>query len=394
MNFAELIAPASIEDFFAHYWEKTFLHGPRLKREFANYFSTRDIERWVRSTRDGFFFVLYPEGDTVRIESFDAEAVVPSAVSDNCKKGFAQILKKVSDWHPLQGLVGHLEGFFHAKVGVNVFLTPAGARSHPTYTCNDNILVIQLEGEEVWELRELTLLQLELQEKGHLEFPDEWRDRNRNPVLGEVRLRPGEVLYIPRGMPHFAKAPETDIGLHLRIYISPLTWVDFFKTAVEHAAIHFPNMRRSLPPGFVESDELGALMANDFRALMDEFQNVPFERVLSTARRNRVALQGFPPSDFVGARTEPEEISPISEVERKPDVLCTVEEVLDAARRPKSSLFFGNHQINGPPGLRRAFEFVRDHKSFRVSEIPGLDEKGQLILVRRLFGEGLLRFRG
>jgi hypothetical protein len=80
-----------------------------------------------------------------------------------------------------------------------------------------------------------------------------------------------------------------------------------------------------------------------------------------------------------------------SEVERRPDVLCTVEELFDAERNRKSTIFFGDGRLNGPPHLHRALEFIRDHNRFRVSEIPGLDEKGKLMLVRRLIAEGLLR---
>jgi hypothetical protein len=35
--------------------------------------------------------------------------------------------------------------------------------------------------------------------------------------------------------------------------------------------------------------------------------------------------------------------------------------------------------------------FIRDHARFQVFQVPGLDEKSQLTLVRRLINEGLLR---
>lgn len=30
----------------------------------------------------------------------------------------------------------------------------------------------------------------------------------------------------------------------------------------------------------------------------------------------------------------------------------------------------GNEQVTGPTHLRRAFEFIRDHERFRVSDLP------------------------
>lgn len=392
LKFEELIAPVSIEQFFSENWEKSPLHNTSNDpRRFESLFSYRDIERWVHSTRHGFFFVLHPDGDTVRIQSHQADAVAPGVVSTHFKNGLAQIMKRVNDWPSLQDFVGHLKASFLAQVEVNIFWTPPGARSHPTYTCNDNIFVLQLEGEEVWELRELTVVQLDLPEKEHLEFSEPWINRHEHPVVEEVRLRPGDMLYVPRGMPHRALSPENGMGLHLRVYVNTLTWVDFFKMAVERAAIDSQDLRRSLPYGFVEDDTLRNSMESHFRQLMSTFQETPFNDVLSVARRNRVAHQGFPSSEVSGHLTEPNELTLNSEVERKAGVLCTVEDVLDGSGNPKSSIFFGGHQVNGPPGLRRGFEFIRDQARFRISEIPGLDEKSQLVLARRLVGEGLLR---
>lgn len=394
-KFEELIAPVSIEEFFSEYWERQPLRNRSARASaFGDLFSHRDLERWAHSTRNGFFFVLHPDGDGVRIRSYQADAVAPNAVSENFESGLAQIMKQVRDWPSLQGFVKDLEEFFLAKVEVNIFLTPRGARSHPTYTCNEDIFVLQLAGEEVWELRELTLNQLDLDQKEHLEFSDEWLGRHQSPVVEELRLRPGEMLYIPRGMPHHARSPEEGTGLHLRVYVKTLTWVDFFKMAVERTAVGSRGLRRSLPPGFLANDALRDSMENDFRQLMAELQETPFEEVLSVARRNRVAHQGFPPTDSLGTRADPEVLAPDSEVERRPGVLCTVENVLDSERQPKVALFFGDRQVKGPPGLRRGFEFIRDRKSFRISEIPGLDEESRLVLGRRLVREGLLRSPG
>lgn len=388
--FADLIAPTSTEEFFADYWEKTFLHILQPPGRFDGCFSLRDIDRWTHSTRSGVVFVLLPAGDEVRLEVHQADALAPGAVLGNFSRGHAQILKKLADWPSLQGLVHHLGKVFHASIDVNAFLTPAGARTYPTYTANNDILVLQLEGVEAWRLHEFSVLQLDLSQKKHLEFPGEWHRRTESPVLAEVRLRPGDVLFIPRGMPHSATSPE-GTGLHLRIYITPLFWMDFLKFAAEHAAVRSQALQRSLPPGFVESQPISDRMRSTFHEVMEEFRKVSFDEVLAAVKRNRVAHQGFPPVAHFDALAGAEALTVDSEVERRPDVLCTVAEVLDAAGNRRSSLYFGEEQVSGPPHLRQALEFVRDRSRFRVSEIPGLDEKGQVVLARRLVVEGLLR---
>ncbi len=389
-SFADLIAPTSTKEFFTDYWETTFLHVRHASGRFARYFSLRDIDAWVSSTRSGVVFVLLPKDEGVRVDIHQAQDLTPGAVLGNFRRGFAQILKRLADWPSLQGLVHHLGRVFHAKVQVNAFLTPAGARTHPTYTANDDILILQLEGEAVWRLHEITVLQLDLSQKRNLEFPAEWQRRTETPVLAEVRLRPGDLLFIPRGMPHFATTPDRT-SLHLSIYITPLFWVDFLKLAAEYAALHSQDLRRALPPGFVDNEQICDRMRSTFQQVMEVFQEVSFDGVLAAVKRNRVALQGFPCDGRFDALAGAAGLAVDSEVERRADVLCTVEEVFDAEGSRKSTIFFGDGRLSGPPHMLRALEFIRDHNRFRVSEIPGLDAKGRLVLARRLIAEGLLR---
>ncbi|HEV7504590.1 MAG TPA: cupin domain-containing protein [Thermoanaerobaculia bacterium] len=388
-SFADLIAPTSTEVFFADYWETTFLHVHNAPGRFARYFSLRDIDTWVSSTRSGVVFVLLPKDEGIRFDIHQAQDLTPGDVLGNFRRGCAQILKRLADWPSLQGLVHHLGRVFHADVQVNAFLTPAGARTLPTYTANDDIFVLQLKGEAVWRLHELTVLQLDLSQKRNLEFPAEWQRRTEASVLAEVRLRPGDLLFIPRGMPHFVTPPDRT-SLHLSLYITPLFWTDFLKLASEYAAVHFQELRRALPPGFVDSDEICDRMRSTFQQVMGVFQEVSFDGVLAAAKRNRVALQGFPCDSQFDAPAGTEGLTVDSEVERRQDVLCTVEEVFDAERNRKITLFFGDGRLSGPPRLLRALEFIRDRSRFRVSEIPGLDANGKLVLARRLIAEGLL----
>ena len=52
-------------------------------------------------------------------------------------------------------------------------------------------------------------------------------------------------------MPHCAIARDTT-SLHLTISVTPLYWFDFLKAAVEQTLVAAPELRKSLPPGFVQ----------------------------------------------------------------------------------------------------------------------------------------------
>ena len=393
-SFEDLIAPVSVDEFFASYWEKTFLHLQNEPGRFSEYFSSRDIDSWLSSVRSGLpdsIVITAPEGAEVRTERYRPREISVDAVYIAFAKGSSLVLNHMEDWPSLLGLVKSLGRDFHADVGVNAYLTPKGASTFSIHTDKHDVLILHLEGEKVWHLHDFSLLQVELTQKKNLRFSQEWYGRTKTPQLAEICLKPGDLLYIPRGMPHYAVAQDSAC-LHLTVSITPLYWMDFLKVAAEYVAIHSQDLRRALPPGFVDSDEICERMRRTFPDIMKVFQELAsFDEVLAAVKRNRVLFQSFPSDGHFTQLLEPQGLTVDSEVERRRDVLCVVDEVFDRERNTKMAIWFANQQVSGPLHLRRALEFIRDHARFRVSEIPGLDEKGQLTLARRLVTEGLLQ---
>ena len=105
---------------------------------------------------------------------------------------------------------------------------------------------------------------MRLDYKQDLAFTPEWGEsRLEGALLTELTLRPGDVLYVPRGMPHCAMAKDST-SLHLTVSITPLYWMDLLKAAVEQAAVHASALRRSLPIGFVEQPTAVEVLRREF----------------------------------------------------------------------------------------------------------------------------------
>lgn len=388
-NFEDLIAPLPVCEFFARYWEKDFLHLHNAPGRFASYFSLHDFDSWLTSAR-GTLFVSPQEADAPT-ESYSPSAISLSTAYAAFARGSLLVLSPMTDWPPLQGLVKALGRDFHAEIKVEAHLAPKNTRTFPPYAAGHDVLILQLEGERVWHLHELSLLQVNPVQKKNLKFPLDWYGRTKAPVVAEVCLKPGDLLFVPRGMPHRA-APENGVSLHLDFAITPFVWMDFLRVATECVAVRSAELRRALPPGFVEDQETGESLRSTFQRVMKTFQEMAsFDEVLAAVRRNRVTLQSYPPDGHFAQLSVLPGLTLEAEVERRRNVLCTVDDVTDVDRNPKVAIFFGNEHVAGPPHLRRALEFIRDQGKFRVSEIPGLNAKGQLVLAKRLILEGLLR---
>lgn len=390
-TFAELIAPMSFADFVEGYWEKTFLHlqGSDPSR-FSKYFSTSDVDRWLMSG-EGNLYISSPQGSELDTQKVDPRGVTLSVAYTAFTKGSLLVLKPMTGWPPLQGLVKALGKELNAEVEVEGHLAPQGSKLFPPFVAGHDVLVLQVEGERIWQLHEFELLQVNPVQKRNMVFPSEWYGRTKKPVLAEVCLKPGDLLFIPHGMGHHAVA-ENGACLHLEFSIKSLYWVDLLKIAAECAALHSQDLRRALPPGFVEDPALCERMRQTFEQVMKTFQEkASFDEVAAVAKRNRIATQRYPVDGHFAQLPKLGELAADSVVERRRDILCFVEDVVDTLRNPRSAIFFGNEHVSTPPRVRRSLEFIRDQPRFRVSEVPGLDEKGQLALVRRLIVEGLLR---
>ncbi|XP_070311126.1 ribosomal oxygenase 2 isoform X3 [Odocoileus virginianus] len=93
-----------------------------------------------------------------------------------------------------------LECFFGSLVGSNVYITPAGAQGLPPHYDDVEVFVLQLEGEKRWRLYQPTVPLAR-------EYSLEAEDRIGRPTH-ELTLKPGDLLYFPRGTIHQAATPE------------------------------------------------------------------------------------------------------------------------------------------------------------------------------------------
>ncbi len=394
-SFEDLISPVSASDFFENYWEKTLLHVQNEPGRFSQYFSVREMDQWLASLRTGppnsVIMARHDDGEMTTVK-YRPEDVGLGLAYESMAQQSSLVLNHMADYPSLAGVVKSLGKEFHADIGVNAYFTPKNARTFPIHTDDHDVLILHLEGEKVWHLHEYSLLQLKLKQKKNLNFPEEWYGRNNTAELSEIRLTPGDLLYIPRGMPHYAVATNSAC-LHLTISITPLSWMDFIKIAAEQVAIHSQAVRRTLPPGFVTDETLCGQMRQHYISVMEAFRkHASFDDVLAVVKRNRVTFQAFPADGHLNQIMQIEDLKADSQVERRPSVLCVVDEIFDAERNKKIAIFFGYQRVVGPLHLRRGLEFICANPRFKVSDIPGLDEKGQLTLVRRLIREGLLRF--
>lgn len=160
-------------------------------------------------------------------------------------------------------LCAHLECFLGCAVGANAYLTPAKSQGFAPHFDDIDAFVCQVHGRKRWRVYGPRPDKLDdLPRASSVDFSPE--DIEECEVLYDRILKPGDMLYLPRGTIHQAECPEDgdaegsvlDRGsLHVTISaFQQWTWADLllesFEVAVRSAAAEDRALRRTLPLRF------------------------------------------------------------------------------------------------------------------------------------------------
>ncbi|XP_039600377.1 ribosomal oxygenase 2 isoform X1 [Polypterus senegalus] len=226
--FESLISPIGVKTFFQDYWEQKPLLLQRSDAYVAAYYQTlfqlADMKdlcskgifygwdiNFCRSV-DGKKKVLNKEGRvnyTQLKKDFDKNK---ATIQFHQPQRFNDELWKIQE---------KLECFFGSLVGSNVYITPPASQGLPPHYDDVEVFILQLEGEKHWRLYNPTV------PLAH-EYSLESENQIGKPTH-EFTLKPGDLLYFPRGTIHQADTPA---GIHHSTHLTISTyqknsWADF-----------------------------------------------------------------------------------------------------------------------------------------------------------------------
>lgn len=381
-----LIAPVSVSTFLNEYFEKKplLVRGASPTR-FEGYVTSRDVDRCVTTLG-----MHHPELSLVdNTRTLDAaEYTFPSGMIDVARfyklfsEGATIIAPNLERKHmPLAELCRGLECELSTRFQANIYLTPPNSQGFRTHYDTHDVIVLQVEGSKHWMLYDTPV---ELPFRGQDYHP---KHTPAGPVSEEFDLNPGDVLYLPRGVMHDARA-MTGSSLHITLGLMFTSWTDLLVEALGAVGLSDPRFRASLPVGFARDGfdrtaarkhfrELLAVLAE--RAEFDHALDHYADDLISTRHpllpgqmAQALSAQGIHEDTLVGAT---------------PDLLYKFTEKGDVV-----VLSCLGHDLSMPIGAKDALRFAITHERFRVKELPdGIDAASKVVLARRLVREGILR---
>ncbi|XTZ15698.1 JmjC domain-containing protein [Micromonospora echinospora] len=155
------------------------------------------------------------------------DAVDPERLLSEFRQGATLMLDSFEDHSPrVQEACRSLSRSLRCPVDSYVFITPPGEKGLELHYDIKDVFVVQLVGSKNWKVYSQVR-----------PTPDESKvlpgvDLGMPEV--DTRLEPGDVLYVPKGTPHIAAAPDV-FSVHISFAAKPHTWAALLRLAADNA---------------------------------------------------------------------------------------------------------------------------------------------------------------
>ncbi|XP_073929058.1 ribosomal oxygenase 2 isoform X2 [Castor canadensis] len=307
--FESLISPIKTETFFKEFWEQKPLfiqrNDPVVAAYYQSLFRLTDLKSFCNR---GMYYgrdlnVCRCVNGKKKVLNKDGRAHFLQLRKDfDQKRATIQFHQPQRFKDELWRIQEKLECYFGSLVGSNVYITPAGSQGLPPHYDDVEVFILQLEGEKHWRLYTPTVALAR-------EYSIENEARIGTPTH-EFTLKPGDLLYFPRGTIHQADTPA---GLAHSTHVTISTyqnnsWGDFlldtisglvFETAKENVELRTGISRQLL---MVETTTVARRRLSGFlRTLADRLEGT--KELLSSDMKKDFVMHRLPPY-YVGDGTE------------------------------------------------------------------------------------------
>lgn len=257
-TFADLIAPVGEAEFFAEYHDRKPLHIPAPSPDKLD-----DVMTWDKLSAilnmtaiwSPASLRLYLDTEAVPVEKYcrpaidrnNQQTMQPDAekVKSWLRRGASIVANDIDTLTPgLISAANALEARLGAKVQSNLYCSWETHQAFPTHFDTHEVFALHVAGEKVWRIYE-GRLENPIANDAFKNVDEGFNAANRGELLEEITLRPGDVLYIPRGQYHDALA-SSEGCIHLSFGVTHVIGIDIMTMLFEHA-IADPAIRSNIP---------------------------------------------------------------------------------------------------------------------------------------------------
>lgn len=351
------------ERFAADHWGKV----PLLRRhvELPPLVTLDQLDAWIAAGARRPAFRLVQEGETfdagvgtrrARIGGREVDDLAdPTAIASRLARGASLVAQNLELAVPsVATFVSSLSDELSHPVQANAYLSPPSAQGLGRHRDNHDVFVLQLEGIKRWDV----------------------------DGLGEIEMRPGDVLYLPTATAHDARTTDRT-SLHLTIGVLRVTVRQVLRRLVDR----LEGADEALPVGFGRGDDLEPWLSKRLGVIAESltvFELADHEVARARARRTADGRGA------VASMARRLQIGPSSQLQLAPS--ATMVEV--DGRGGGVELHVHGRIVEVPAAGREAIALLTTGRVVAAGDLPGLDAQSRIVLARRLVREGVVDLRG
>ena len=263
IGFDDIIAPVTRAEFFADYYDKKPLHIPAADSGNSHRFDK--VMNWDRLNTllnmtpvwnsKSLLMVLdtkmvpagaYCEDSTDRYGN-PVQSVDPVKVMDILRRGASLVANDIDSLTPeMRDVSTALENAFTGKVQVNLYCSWAAHKAFTSHFDTHDVMALHVAGEKTWRVYENRMPHpVRHRRYGNEIYTDLQHTEQKGDVMMEITMRPGDVLYLPRGWYHDALA-DSPGAIHLACGITGIIGFDLLD-ALSDVAVDQELFRRNFP---------------------------------------------------------------------------------------------------------------------------------------------------
>ncbi|MFQ6018292.1 MAG: cupin domain-containing protein [Kiloniellaceae bacterium] len=237
-NFADILHPVTPAAFFAEYHDKKPLHIPGAPDKFASVMSWQSLNGLLNMTTiwsaASLQLVLdkavIPAAQYCRpgIDRNKIQVMQPDAarVTALLRQGASLVANDVDALAPgLRAVSEALEAALGAKAQANLYCSWRQRQAFDSHFDTHDVYVLHVEGEKVWRVYQ-TRVDTPIAHPRFKSYGQAHHDRAKGKVLMDITMRPGDLLYLPRGQYHDALASSAGT-LHASFGLTAVIGIDF-----------------------------------------------------------------------------------------------------------------------------------------------------------------------
>ncbi len=389
-NLSDLINPFTTDHFIDQYWEKIPLIVERKNSDYyKSLFSIEQVDHVLDVSR--------PRGNSLRVVK-NQEPLLPAKYENpdgslNLNQlyaayadGYTIVINEIDRfWHPFKTFCQNMSAFLSHHTVANMYLTPKNEKALlPHYDTHD-VYVLQIHGKKHWRLYDAPQ-QTPLLNSYQPIFK---REQLSNPQ--ELTLHAGDLMYMPRGLPHDAYTTD-ESSLHITIGAYPPQWVDLLTKSIQQLAYKHYELRKALPVGYLNAEN----WTSKFRETFDETFQILLEKVSKEA--TAIESIGLLAEEYRNKRNpkgdghfyEIDKINTLTLdtcLKKRDGIDCHIQTIGGFSR-----IIFPGNVIKGPSHITEALQYIAEADTFILKDLPSISDDNKIKLAARLIRGGLLRF--